>query len=212
MISHKYAAWLSCIAIYGQQSQFDQIIKVGPDVIGLKEVNGTFTVTPEGSISEGMWANNLEMLPTYHPILGNVHGGFWESAQAIYKAIKPLLIGLVSFQGHSRGAALCSLLAAQCAMDGIKVAQLFLFECPNHGYDRYKEFCAAQVVNGNIGFEISTINDLDPVPDLPIEPYMRSWPTIDLNHPPGGIQDLDLIDWHIGSTIYAGMEKMFPQE
>jgi hypothetical protein len=68
------------------------------------------------------------------------------------------------------------------------------------------------VLNGNIGFELSTINDLDPVPDMPIEPYVASWPTLQLNQHPGGFHDLDLIDWHIGSTIYAGMEKMFPQE
>ena len=213
MIAKQYAAWLACIAIYGQTSQFDQVIGIGPDRIGLKQVGDILTITPEGSVDAEMWENNFEALPAYHPILGNMHQGFLESAQAIYKAIKPFLIGPISFQGHSRGAALANILASLCALDGIKVSQLFLFECPNVGYQRYEEFCASQFVNGNIGFELSTINDLDPVPYIPLSPYVASWPQTELNHAPGGlVENLDLIDWHLGATIYAGMQKMFPQE
>lgn len=210
MISPLYAAWLSCIAIYQQQSAFDRILTVGCDVIGIKQVAGVLTITPEGTVDGKMWANNFEALPTYFPALGNLHSGFLESAQAIYKAIKPLITGPVSFQGHSRGASLANILASLCALDGIKVTQLFLFECPHVGYQRYADFCAEQVINGNIGFELSTVNGLDPVPYLPLDPYLKSYPTTDLDQLPGGLEDADPIDYHLGATIYAGMQKRTP--
>ena len=209
-ISPVYAAWLACIAIYSEQSAFDKILTIGCDTIGVKQINGTLTITPLGTVDTAMWESNIDILPTYHPIFGNMHAGFLSSASAIYKVIKPMINSHVSFQGHSRGAALANVMASLCAADGIKVTRLCLFECPHPGYQRYADFCAEQVKSGMIGFELSTVNGLDPVPYLPIEPYVKSYPTIDLDQQPGGIEDIELADWHAGDTIYAGMQKMFP--
>lgn len=216
MISKPFAAWLACIAIYGQQNQFDKIHNVGVDVVGLKTIANTLTVTPEGSASRGMWINNFEALPTTHPILGQLHSGFLAAALLIYTQIKPELVQAISegkeisLQGHSRAGSLVDLIAAFCAMDGIKVT-LFMFEAAPVGEQRYVDFCTGQVLADVIKMELSTVNLLDPVPDSDVcIGYRPTYSRTNLNHAPGGIEDLEVIDYHIGSTIYAGVLAMFP--
>lgn len=216
MISRTFAAWLSCVAIYGQQNQFDKILSIGVDVVGLKTIANTLTITPEGSASRGMWLNNFEALTTIHPILGPVHSGFFSAAMLIYAQIKPELVQAiadgreVSLQGHSRAGSLVDLLASFCAMDGIKVT-LFMFEAAPVGEQRYVDFCTGQVLADVITMEISTVNDLDPVPDSDeCIGYIPTYNRINLDHKPGGIEDLEVIDYHIGSTIYSGVLAMFP--
>ena len=210
MITAREAAALACINIYSQQSSFDSLLKAGPDVIGLLQVGDTLCVVPEGSVDWAMWESNLAIEPMYYPEFGNMEAGFMSSALNIYAALRPLITGNVCFAGHSRGAALCNILMNLCADDGIAVTQGFLFECPNVGYARYADVCAFNQANGLVGIVISTTNGLDPVPRVPITPYEKSYPTIELNQAPGGIEDFNLIDWHIGCTIYAGVLKCFP--
>ena len=209
-ITKLYAAWLACIAIYQEQSAFDKVIQVGPDFVGIKQIGDLLTITPMGTIDKAMWESNFQIEPKSHPVFGDMHSGFLGAAEAIYAVIKPLVSGPVAFKGHSRGAALANILASLCALDGIPVAQLFLFECPNVGHKQYADFCAAQVTSGRIGFELETVNRLDPVPYFPVDPYTSSYPRTDLDHAPGGLEDANLIDWHIGATIYSGMLARFP--
>jgi len=215
VISPLYAAWLACIAIYSELGAFDEVLTVEPDTIGLKSIADTLTITAQGTRDVEMWESNFRIREFADPVFGQVHSGFRDAALAIYpqikqKAAQAIAEGKrVSLKGHSRGAALAQYLAALSAQDGIPVT-LFLFESPNVGYQQFADICATYAKAGLIDCQISTVNGLDPVPYVPIEPYVKTYPTIDLDEAPGGLEDADIFDWHIGRTIYAGMQKKFP--
>lgn len=214
MISPLYAAWQACIAIYAQQSAFDKIVKVGPDTIGLKRINNTLTVTPLGTVDAAMWASNFEVLPTTDPVWGEMHTGFLSSGRAIADTIAPDVMQAVAdgldvvFDGHSRGGSLADVLASEFALRGVKVT-VFMFEAAPIGKIQYVDWCAAQAKAGMITVGISTVNGIDPVPySDDLLGYMATYPRKNLDHAPGGLEDLDSIDWHSGTTIYAGMQRI----
>lgn len=205
------AAYRACIAIYNPITPgiFTSILHIGPDIIGLIETLDSLTIVPAGSENVGMWLDNFEINPVEHPKLGMLEYGFWMPAMNIYAHVKPLATGkTIKLDGHSRAASLCGCLAALFLLDGIKVS-LAAFESPRWGMRQSVDYMAAQIASGMLTLEISTVNGIDPVPDVPIYPYCIPFVQTELGHAPGGIDDADVIAWHKGETIYAGVVAMF---
>lgn len=218
MITNPYAAWLSCIAVYDPitPNVFDKILRIEDDVIGILVKDGNIIICIAGSETKAMWKDNLEIFPTDHAVLGKMHSGFFKPAEAIYTQIKPLVQGNnVILMGHSRGAAIAGCLAALFNLDSIIVSQLFLFECPKFGYQKSADFLENRVKDGMVKQYLSTINGLDAVPFVPdligfdyVQPFLAR---TDLQEPPGTIgKDVDPINWHLGGTIYRGVQKLWP--
>ncbi len=209
MITPVQAAQYACLDIYNPVTPnvFTTVLHIGDDVIGLIELPDTLIVVPAGSETLPMWEDNAEIYPTYEPALGMMHTGFWRPAQGIYRVIKPLASGKsIILAGHSRGAALGGCLLALFLLDGSKsVSQLFAFECPRFGFQESTKY----LFDEYHGFVLSTVNGIDPVPDVPIFPYAVPFIQTELGHAPGGDDDIDPIAWHRGKTIYDGVVAMF---
>ena len=214
MITRQYAAWLAMVAIYddaGRAKDFDELLKIGNDVVGVKTIGDTITFTPEGTYNFEGWKEDFEFLPFLHPVWGDVHGEFYQAALAIYAVIKPLAQGKdISLQGHSRGAALVDTIASLFAIDGIKVT-LSMFESPRCGKKQYSEWANRQRTNGIINLLTSTTNGIDPIVSLPPDPWVPTYATTDLNYAPGGLKDVIPTEWHMSAAVYPGYLKMYPQ-
>jgi hypothetical protein len=214
MISKLYAAWLACVAIYGDASQFDNCLSIGPDNIGLKVVNNTWTASIQGTTDGAMWRSNFEIAPTPDPILGPVHTGFLLSSRAIYAAIKSDMQKAVAagqdivIDGHSRGASLADGVATHAALDGIKVA-VAMFEAAPIGRQQYVDLCAMLQRNGMIDVMISTTNGIDPVPfSDDILGYEATYDRVNLDEKPDDV--LNPIAWHMEWVIYKAMQRLYP--
>lgn len=216
MISRLYAAWLACEAIYSPPANFDSVLAVSPDTVGIVTIDNTLTITIQGTTDVKMWESNFDGVPMIDSVFGKMHTGFLMSARAIYAAVKPLIRQAVAegkaiaICGHSRGGSLADILSAECALDSIPTS-LFLFEAAPVGMQQYVDFCAGQARQNVIDLGISTRNGLDPVPysDEPFG-YIPTWPRLNLEEDPKGLEELNVADWHAGSTIYAGMLRLFP--
>jgi hypothetical protein len=222
MISRQYAAWLAMQAIYdaaGRAQLFDELLTVGNDVIGVKVINDTITITPEGTFNIEGWKEDFTFLPepgqdsdpVIHPVWGAVHGNFLKCVEDIYAVVKPLTAGLdIAIQGHSRAAALADGLASRFALDGIKVSSLSMFESPRFGQQQYVEWARRQVKNGIINLYDSTRNGPDPVVLVPPAPWQDTYPMLELNAAPGGLKDIIAIEWHMSAAVYPGYLKVYP--
>jgi len=222
MITRQYAAWLAMEAIYADDkraSQFDQLLNVGNDVVGILTVNDTLTITPEGTYNGKGWLEDFDWLPAFsHPIWGDVHQDFYDALLAIYQAVKPLALDAITkghdvfIQGHSRAGTLADALASHCALDGIKT-NLSTFEAANFGCQQYSDWANRMVASGLINVLTCTRNGLDPVPSLPPPPWVRTYPKTDLelNAPPGGLEDILPLSWHMSATVYPAYSKIYPQ-
>lgn len=48
---------------------------------------------------------------------------------------------------------------------------------------------------------------LDPVPAVPLAPFVPPLPTTDLGMPPAGLKRALPTDWHLGPLIYKGVQR-----
>jgi hypothetical protein len=215
MISRQYAAWLAMCAIYddaGRAAIFDKVLKVGNDVIGIKVIADTFTITPEGTFDWELWRDNIDFIPVNHPVWGGVHGEFLEAAQAIYAVVKPLALASgkdIAIQGHSRAGSLADALASLFALDGHKTT-LSIFEAARFGWQKYSDWAQRQNKNGIINLVTSTRNGPDFIVDLPPFPWVATYPQLDLKYAPGGLKDAIPTEWHMSDAVYPGYLKLFP--
>jgi hypothetical protein len=215
-ISKKEAAFLACVCAYqGKQiGGFDQVLSIGPDFVYLKQMDNLLTATILGTVDWSMWENNFKIENADHPTFGPMHKGFLESATAMTATLKPIFSahlaagGKISLQGHSRGGSLADIVASECALDGIVIDQLFLFEAACVGTKQYSNWaCSMRTV------DLSTTNGPDPVPAsmlVGLTERIPTYPRVELYCAPGGIGELNLMKWHAGSTIYTGVEEMYP--
>lgn len=223
MMTRQYAAWLAMPAIYddaGRGANFDQLLTIGVDMVGIKTVPeaNAFTITPEGTHNALEWISNFTWVPAHeHPVWGSVHLSFYEVSLAIFNVVKPLALDAIAkghdvyIQGHSRGGTLADALAAHFAIHGIKVT-ISMFEAANFGCQQYSDWANRMVAAGLITVTTSTRNGIDPVVLVPPPLWVRTYPKYDLelNAAPGGLEDIDPIDWHLWKTVYPGYLKMFP--
>ena len=216
MISKIYQAWLALQAIYGNQGAFDEILRPGVDVWGLKTVNGALTATPLGTVDWPMWESNFKVEPTEDPLFGPIHTGFRDAGNLAYAMLQPKFFsakaaGLdIYIQGHSRGGSLADYVSAKCAQDMIEV-HTAMFEAAPIGQQKYIDWCASKVKEGMINVEISTTNGIDPVPySDDVLGYIPTYETANLDFPPPGAKRLIPTEWHMEDLIYEAMLTKYP--
>lgn len=159
-----------CARLYQEK----QPLMVGGIAYSINLVDGVWRVTPRGSESIEDWIRDFEAIPKWTPI-GKVHAGFWIDMPALYAAVKaklaeapdaPLVIG-----GHSLGGAHARLLAAMCALDGIKVAQLTTIASPRPAFANVRRLIEKSgMPHENFHFN----NDPVPLEGKPI-PMIAPW-------------------------------------
>lgn len=123
-----------------------------------------FCVTFRGSDNNASWVTDLDIAVLDDTIIGKVHKGFWEAWQTVAGQVKAHAYAAkapLTFCGHSLGAALAILAAADCAASGIPVAAVYGFEPP-----RVSPHMNIRLLLMNIPVHLFK-NGSDPVPGLP---------------------------------------------
>lgn len=195
-------AYWSCIAIYRPITPkvFDKVIQVGSITVGIVYRDGDTALVLPGSESLSDWLADFDATPFVHPVFGIVHLGLWRGMEDVFTAVKPLIVGDLYLTGHSKGAAQVANLAAICTFNLVPVRYLALFESPRAGGQQYADF-----LKRSINSYFSSRNGWDPVPDVPLSPFVAPLPTTDLNMAPTG-RRLPT-DWHSGGLIYKGVQR-----
>lgn len=197
-------AYWACLCIYRPVTPnvFAKVIQVGEITIGVVYRDGCTAIVLPGSESLADWLADFDALPLEYPQLGMVHKGLWDGMEAVFAAVRPLIVGDLYLTGHSKGAAQAANLAALCLLHSVPVRYLALFESPRAGGQQYADF-----LKRNINSYFSTCNGLDPVPAVPLTPFVAPLPTTDLNMPPAGLERAVPTNWHLGPLIYAGVQR-----
>lgn len=171
---------------------FDRVLQYEDATACLKRVDDTLVIAMPGTEDFANVMSDLEIEPYHHPVLGEIHMGFYKPIPGLGALLLPYLQnGLaISIAGHSLGAARAALLACWLKISGITVDQLSLYACPRIGTHIIEDYLLANIPNG-----ISFVNGIDPVPDLPPE-YDSPYPAIKVIADPGGVADIDPARWH----------------
>lgn len=199
------AAKLACSDIYAPVTidSFAKVYASNEDVAGLALIDGVQYVAFAGTENVMGWLDDFDVLPYYHPRLGNLEKGFYRNIPDFVGQITPDLDRElpVVVTGHSRGAAMAAIFAAELALLAIsmKGVHAVLFACPRPGYQRFADFMRANIDGA------SYRNGPDPVPEVPPSPFVDPYPHIAMNVPPGGAEDILPIAWHKGNLYQAGI-------
>lgn len=207
MISLAYMAYWACICCYDpiKPNTFGKVVQVEDVTVCLIFLPGkTVVIFPGSEQFIRDWVeHDFLALPYEHPQLGTLHMGFWGGMQAVYTAVAPLLVGDVYVGGHSLGAARAALFSALCKLGGVEVKYTALFEPPRVGCKTFADLMP-HCTRGSF----SSINLLDPVPDLPLEPFLPPLPTTQLATRPSGLEAINPIDYHLGGLIYRAVQSL----
>jgi triacylglycerol lipase len=170
-----------------------------------RQVDDGFCVTFRGSDNDASWATNFDILTLDDTLVGKVHKGFWEAWQVIAEQVKQACADAKSpiiLCGHSLGAALAILAAADFARSGIPVKALYGFEPP----------CVSP--QSNIREIISKTpywlyrNGSDPVPDVP-QFWSQSGDLIHLGHPAPFLDLKEDIEDHLLTSVIPALQAMY---
>lgn len=221
----KTAAQLACDDIYDPINShvFGKLYRVGESVCGTTRVGNVVYVVMQGTELEEQegdgalhfslqgWAADFDCAPIYHPVLGNLHSGFYQNLPAL---VKLLLADLpagahVIVTGHSKGAGEGALLGALLKLAGVNVVGEILFACPRPGYQRLAEWLAANVPgvsfrNAPGGLEAFG----DPVPLVPLSPYVAPYPLTYVDRAPTGLERVMSVQWHQGPLYIQGVNAL----
>mgnify|MGYP001600721777 CR=1 FL=1 len=202
-------AYWSCLCIYAPVTPnvFSKVLQVGDITVGVVYQNGCTAIVLPGSESLEDWLADLDALPHTVPQLDMVHWGLWQGMEAVFAAVKPLIVGDLYLTGHSKGAAQAANLAALCVINSVPVRFLAMFESPAPGGQQYADFMKRHITS-----YFSTRNGLDPVPDVPLAPFVTPLPQTDLHMAPAGLRKAVPTDWHLGPLIYAGVQRYVASE
>ena len=210
------AAKLACLDIYDPitYSSFDQVIRVNETVCGLRRDGGLLRVVLQGTENAPGWEADFNAIPFEHSILGTLHLGFYHNLPEVLDQLWPLLhvyyampnpVLAIEVSGHSKGAAEGAILAALLHNAGYKVTT-FLFACPNAGYHKLADYLAKYVPGTSFRNCHTFFREVgDPVPLVPIVPYVAPYPHTLICVPPANDNPLiDILDieWHSGKLYY----------
>jgi hypothetical protein len=188
---------------------FSMVSEVEGVTVGYAVIDGCRTFTFAGSECKEDWIRDFRAVPVDTGALGVVHEGFWIGMLATFEALRPLLVGDISIQGHSLGCAHASILAGLCALNEIPVAQLCLFAPPRPGYQQLRD-----IVQNHVSKIPAFRNGIDEVPEWPEHiPILEPWePIADLieldEKPAGGV--FNVFGFHAIDLYLNGVQKLYP--
>jgi hypothetical protein len=146
-------------------------------------------------------------------VLGNLHAGFHQNLPALIKQVTPDIPAgaRIIVTGHSKGAGEAAQLGALLKLAGYDVVGLVLFACPRPGYQRLAEWLAVNIPgvsfrNAPAGLEAFG----DPVPLVPLEPYVPPYPLTYIDRPPTGLERVMSVEWHQGALYIQGIGVLSP--
>lgn len=200
-------AYWACICCYDPITPniFGKVVQVGGVTVCLIFLPGkTVVIFPGSEQFIRDWVeHDFLVLPYEHPQLGTLHLGFWDGMEAVFKEIAPLLVGDIYVGGHSLGAARAALFIALCKLGGVAVKYTALFESPRPGCGTLSNL----LPHCTRGY-FSSVNLLDPVPEVPLEPFSPPLPATQLGACPTGLDIIDPIDYHSGALIYKAVRSL----
>jgi hypothetical protein len=116
-----------------------------------------------GTDNADCWLADLNALPMSVPGVGDVHRGFWQAWEAISVPVLAAVAGEpVTLIGHSLGAAIALLAAAEMTMSSNPPAAVYAFEPP-----RVSPGIAVRTLLSGVQLHLYK-NGNDLVPDLPL--------------------------------------------
>jgi len=125
--------------------------------IGYQTNEEAITVVYRGSESVDNWLSDLDAILTTYPLCDGceVHKGFYTAEQAVLPGVKKEVLRLqtiypgfgVFVTGHSLGAALATLTAADLSVAGIRNLHLFNYGSPRVGNTAFADFYPTIVTN-----------------------------------------------------------------
>lgn len=211
------AAQLACIDIYDPVATdvFDKIYRINETVCGTKLIDNRLHVVMQGTESLPGWMADGDILPVVHPVLGHMHSGFWRNIPELLKelvpdidVIKQALPGLeIQVEGHSKGAGEGAQVAGALHVAGYNVVQVYLFACPSPGFHDFAAYLQANIPGlsyRNAPIEFPDFGD--PVPLMPIVPYIGPYPHTGFDIAPPGFERMLDVEWHRGRYYLSGAQ------
>lgn len=210
------AAKLACLEIYDPitPNVFDKSYRIGETVCGTKLVGKRLYVVMQGTENPPGWMADADILPFAHPVLGRLHSGFWQNIPALLDQLEPDIQALVAtipdleieVDGHSKGAGEAAQLAGALHAGGWNVVQVYLFACPNAGFQDFANYMQRYIPgvsyrNAPRGIEIFG----DPVPMVPPPPDEPPYAHTYIDVPPPGFERLLDVEWHKGPLYIQGV-------
>lgn len=221
----KAAAQLACDAIYDliTPNVFDKVYRVGETVCGRSMVAGDVCLAMQGTELEEQegdgklhfslqgWAADFDCLtPFYHPVLGNLHAGFYQNLPALIKLLQADLApgSRVIVTGHSKGAGEGAILAALLKLAGFDVVAV-LFACPRPGYQRFATWLRGNVPGVSYRNAPAGLEALgDPVPLVPPGPFVVPYELAYIDVAPEGFERMLNVQWHRGPLYIQGINML----
>src|ERR1700677_1039836 len=206
------AVQLACVDIYApiNQSAFEHIFQIGETVCGAVIIDGNFYIVNQGTSNIPGWVADFDIEMIHHPVLGGFHAGFNLDADALLGVLLPLIPnGMpVYISGHSKGAGEAAILSAKLKLSGVNVVRNNLFACPNAG-DQYFSNWLNKNIPG-ISFRNEPTEEIlewagDPVPLVPVEPFVPPYVHTAINCDPDSEKRYIAVEWHNSSLYLSGV-------
>jgi len=210
----KQAAQLACKDIYDpvDDGVFDKVYRVGETTCGTKRVGNLVYVVNQGTENRAGWIADFDLYPYDHPILGDLHTGFYKNLPELAKQLlADLPVGAqVVVTGHSKGAGEASIFGPLLKLSGVNVSAMVLFACPHAGCQMLADWIAKNIPAA-VSYRNAPTGDEffgDPVPMVPSLPYVAPVPLTYVDQPPGGLLDAVDVEWHLGKLYLAAAPAM----
>lgn len=211
-----FAAQLACIDVYDPitPNVFDKLYRIGESVCGTKLVGNRLHVAMQGTENVAGWLADADIEPVEHPVLGHLHAGFWRNIPALLEQLQPDIDELkqqmpnleIEIEGHSKGAGEGTQLAGALHASGYPVVQLYLFACPNAGFQDFANYVQANISALSYRNAPAAHPEFgDPVPLVPTSPYVRPYPHVALDVPPAGFERMIDLEWHRAKLYLQGV-------
>ena len=192
-----------CVGIYGYSGEptvsWDHLeLPQTDDGIcwGLKRLDGYDVFVLRGSATIEDWWRDFDFIGELdtHPVLGDVHAGFFDGMPEAWSAMQALLQQPLVITGHSLGAGRAAIVAGLAIASGVVPVRRIVFGEPKPGFQQLADLLsnvpAASYRNGN---DISH----DPVTDVPIGlKYVHPSALTDVSAQPPVLDPWGPLAWH----------------